>query len=71
MCLLTLTPPCTSILYIPSYTTIYIKLTLLRVTILLATCFDRLLRPSSGQFYTLYVFHVRTIWDPIVLTDTS
>jgi hypothetical protein len=34
---------------------------------LLATCFGRPLRPSSGRSHTMYAIHARTVWDPICL----
>jgi hypothetical protein len=58
-----------NILYFRHTQQIYITITYLCATISRQHISVALLRPSSGQYYTMCAFHARTLWDPIVRTD--
>jgi hypothetical protein len=58
-----------NILYFRHTQQIYITIIHLRATISWQHISVALLRPSSGQYYTVCAFHARTLWDPIVCTD--
>jgi hypothetical protein len=48
---------------------IYITIAHLRAIISWQHVSVALLRPSPGQYYTMFAFHAHTLWDPIVRTD--
>jgi hypothetical protein len=60
-----------NILYFCRTQQIYITITHVRATISWQHVSVALLQPSSGQYYTMCAFHVRTLWEPILITDDN